>query len=128
MGSEMCIRDRYQGNRLLILDTIGHLTSAYQFADYALIGGGFSGNLHNILERAVYGLPVFFGPRHQKFPEAQSFIDAGIGFVIENAEELSEKLNALDNKLELKEKIEGFINKQSGATDKIANHSFLANN
>ena len=58
----------------------------------------------------------------------QSFIDAGIGFVIENAEELSEKLNALDDKLELKQKIEGFINKQSGATNKIANHSFLANN
>ncbi|MGB2467329.1 MAG: 3-deoxy-D-manno-octulosonic acid transferase, partial [Crocinitomicaceae bacterium] len=77
---------------------------------------------------AVYGLPVFFGPRYQKFPEAQSFIDAGIGFVIENAEELSEKLNALDNKLELKQKIEGFINNQSGATDKIVSHPFLTNN
>ena len=60
--------EEYQGNRVLILDTIGHLTSAYQYADYTLIGGGFSGNLHNILEPAVYGLPVFFGPRHQKFP------------------------------------------------------------
>mgnify|MGYP001295290771 FL=1 len=39
----------YQGDRVLILDTIGHLSSAYQYADYALIGGGFSGNLHNIL-------------------------------------------------------------------------------
>ena len=38
----------------------------------------------------------------RKFPEAQSFIDAGIGFVIEKAEDLSEQLNALDNKLELK--------------------------
>ena len=120
--------EEYQGNRVLIMDTIGHLTSAYQYADYALIGGGFSGNLHNILEPAVYGLPVFFGPRHQKFPEAQSFIDAGIGFVIEKAEDLSEQLNALDNKLELKQKIEGFINNQSGATDKIVNHSFHKNN
>jgi len=120
--------EEYQGNRVLILDTIGHLTSAYQYADYALIGGGFSGNLHNILEPAVYGLPVFFGPRHQKFPEAQSFIDAGIGFVIENAEELSEKLNVLGDKVELKQKIEGFIKNQSGATDKIVSHPFLTNN
>ena len=87
--------EEYKGNRVLILDTIGHLTSAYQYADYALIGGGFSGSLHNILEAGAYGLPVFFGPHHQKFPEAQSFIYEGIGFVVENAEQLSEKINTL---------------------------------
>ena len=117
----------YEGNRVLILDTIGHLTSAYQYADYALIGGGFSGNLHNILEPAVYGLPVFFGPRHQKFPEAQSFIDGGIGFVVEKAEELNQKINALGDQQDLKQKIEGFMQSQAGATDKIANHSFTTN-
>ena len=117
--------EEYQGNRVLILDTIGHLTSAYQYADYALIGGGFSGNLHNILEPAVYGLPVFFGPRHQKFPEAQSFIDGGIGFVVEKAEELSQKINALSDQQELKQKTEGFMQSQSGATDKIVNHSIF---
>jgi len=119
--------EEYQGNRVLILDTIGHLTSAYQYADYALIGGGFSGNLHNILEPAVYGLPVFFGPRHQKFPEAQSFIDKGIGFVVENAEQLSQKIKAINNQEELKQKIEAFMQSQAGATDKIVNHSFTTN-
>ncbi|MBT5439050.1 MAG: 3-deoxy-D-manno-octulosonic acid transferase, partial [Flavobacteriales bacterium] len=88
---------------------------------------GFSGNLHNILEPAVYGLPVFFGPRHQKFPEAQSFIDGGIGFVIENAEELNQKINALGNQNELKQKLDSFMQSQAGATDKIANHSFTTN-
>jgi len=117
--------EQYQGNRVLILDTIGHLTSAYQYADYALIGGGFSGNLHNILEPAVYGISVFFGPRHQKFPEAQSFIDGGIGFVIENAEELSQKIKALGDQEELKQKIESFMQSQAGATDKIVNHTYL---
>jgi len=117
--------EEYQGNRVLILDTIGHLTSAYQYADYALIGGGFSGNLHNILEPAVYGISVFFGPRHQKFPEAQSFIDGGIGFVIENAEELSQKIKALGDQEELKQKIEAFMQSQAGATDKIVNHTYL---
>ncbi len=116
----------YQGNRVLILDTIGHLTSAYQYADYALVGGGFSGSLHNILEAAAYGLPVFFGPHHLKFPEAKSFIDGGIGFVIENAEQLSEKIKALGNQNELKQKIEAFMQSQAGATDKIVGHSFIA--
>ena len=58
----------------------------------------------------------FFGPRHRSF-KAQSFIDAGIGLL--KSRDLSEQLNALDNKLELKQKIEGFINNQSGATDKL---------
>ena len=113
--------------RVLILDTIGHLSTAYQHADYALIGGGFSGSLHNILEAAAFGLPVFFGPHHQKFPEAQSFIDTGIGFVVKNAEQLSEKINALGNQDELKQKIETFMSKQAGAKDKIVNHYFFTN-
>ena len=113
--------------RVLILDTIGHLSTAYQHADCALIGGGFSGSLHNILEAAAFGLPVFFGPHHHKFPEAQSFIDTGIGFVVKNAEQLSEKINDLGNQGELKQKIEDFIQSKAGATDKIVNHSFITN-
>ena len=70
---------------------------------------------------------MFFGPHHQKFPEAQSFIDGGIGFVIENAEQLSEKIKALGNQNELKQKIEAFMQSQAGATDKIVNHSFIQN-
>ena len=119
--------EEYKGNRVLILDTIGHLTSAYQYADYALIGGGFSGSLHNILEAAAFGLPVFFGPHHQRFPEAKSFIDEGIGFVVENAEQLSEKINTLGNQDELKQKIEAFMYSQAGATEKIVNHTFTTN-
>jgi len=92
-----------------------------------LIGGGFSGSLHNILEAAAFGLPVFFGPHHEKFPEAQSFIDEGIGFVVENAGQLSEKIKALGNQDDLKQKIEAFIQSQAGATDQIVNHSFITN-
>lgn len=114
-------------SRILVLDTIGHLSSAYQYADYALIGGGFSGSLHNILEAGAYKLPVFFGPHHQRFPEAKSFIDEGIGFVIENAEQLSEKIKVLGYQKELKQKIEAFMQSQAGATDKIVNHCTITN-
>lgn len=63
--------------KILILDTIGHLSAAYQYGHLAFIGGGFSGKLHNILEPAAYGLPIMFGPEHSKFPEAAQFLALG---------------------------------------------------
>ena len=74
--------------KFMILDTIGHLSSAYQYGSVAMVGGGFSGSLHNILEPLAYGLPVLFGPKHQKFPEAQQFLDLGFAQQISSAKEL----------------------------------------
>jgi 3-deoxy-D-manno-octulosonic-acid transferase len=59
------------------------------------VGGGFSGSLHNILEPLAYGLPVLFGPKHEKFPEAQQFIDLGFAQVVETAEGLDQMLLSL---------------------------------
>jgi 3-deoxy-D-manno-octulosonic-acid transferase len=77
---------------IMILDTIGHLSAAYQYGALAFVGGGFSGSLHNILEPLVYGLPVLFGPKHEKFPEAQQFLDLGYAMEVTNAEYLKEAL------------------------------------
>jgi 3-deoxy-D-manno-octulosonic-acid transferase len=74
--------------RIMILDTIGHLSAAYQYGGMAFVGGGFSGSLHNILEPLAYGLPVLFGPKHQKFPEAQQFLDLGFAKEVANAKDL----------------------------------------
>jgi 3-deoxy-D-manno-octulosonic-acid transferase len=74
--------------RIMILDTIGHLSAAYQYGSMAFVGGGFSGSLHNILEPLAYGLPVLFGPQHQKFPEAQQFLDLGFAKEVANAKDL----------------------------------------
>jgi 3-deoxy-D-manno-octulosonic-acid transferase len=74
--------------RIMILDTIGHLSAAYQYGSLAFVGGGFSGSLHNILEPLAYGLPVLFGPKHQKFPEAQQFLDLGFAKEVANAKDL----------------------------------------
>ena len=81
--------------QILILDTIGHLSAAYQYGAVAFVGGGFSGSLHNILEPLAYGLPVLFGPKHEKFPEAQQFIDLGFAQVVETAEGLDQILRSL---------------------------------
>ena len=82
-------QDQYLNNTdVLILDTIGHLSAAYQYGALAFVGGGFSGSLHNILEPLAYGLPVVFGPKHEKFPEAQQFIDLGFAQAITDAKGL----------------------------------------
>lgn len=56
--------------RVLILDTIGMLSRVYHYGELAYIGGGFGKSIHNILEPAAHGLPILFGPNHQKFQEA----------------------------------------------------------
>lgn len=71
-----------QTTHTVILDTIGQLASCYRDAKVAVIGGAFGKGLHNIIEAAAFGLPVVFGPNHQKFPEAQQFIQAGFGFSV----------------------------------------------
>lgn len=80
---------------VLIVDSIGKLASSYRYADVSLIGGGFTGKLHNILESLVHGVPVFFGPNTDKFPEASYFMQEGAAVAIESAEDLQSQLEFL---------------------------------
>ncbi len=66
-----------EGVQILIIDTIGILSSIYAYADVAYIGGGFGVGIHNTLEATVYGVPVAFGPNYQKFKEARELIAEG---------------------------------------------------
>lgn len=67
-------------SQILIIDSIGKLSKLYSYADLAVVGGGFhSAGLHNILEAAVYGVPVIFGNQYRKNPEADALIDANGG-------------------------------------------------
>jgi len=62
---------------ILIIDSIGKLSKLYSYADLAVVGGGFhSAGLHNILEAAVYSVPVIFGNQYRKNPEADNLIAA----------------------------------------------------
>lgn len=117
--------EKINQSKVLIIDTIGQLTSAYAYATTAYVGGGFTGNLHNILEPAVFGLPVIFGPKHSRFPEAQAFIDEGFGFSISNQEELNSALLKAENEhQELKTKAISFVSANAGASQKIADIIF----
>jgi 3-deoxy-D-manno-octulosonic-acid transferase len=99
-----------QASDILILDTIGQLSAAYQYGTVAFVGGGFSGSLHNILEPLAYGLPVLFGPKHEKFPEAQQFIDLGFAQVIADAQGLDQiLLSLIENQKDAKSIIEAQV-------------------
>jgi 3-deoxy-D-manno-octulosonic-acid transferase len=63
-------------SRVMIIDNIGMLSSAYRYAYIAAVGGGFGKGIHNILEPACWGIPVLFGPNHKRFREALDLIEA----------------------------------------------------
>jgi 3-deoxy-D-manno-octulosonic-acid transferase len=110
----------YKEEQVLILDTIGQLSTAYYYGDIACIGGGFSGNLHNILEPAVFGLPVLFGSNHSKFPEADEFIEGGIGFEFNDFESFKNQLSyCLENNAALNKKTLAFMAERKGVCEKI---------
>lgn len=79
----------------LIIDNIGMLSSLYQYADIAYIGGGFGAGIHNTLEAAAFGMPVIFGPKYDKFKEARDLVDLLAGFNINNHEELNSTVSFL---------------------------------
>ena len=113
----------FNGN-CLIIDSIGILSRLYHYADITYVGGGFGyTGLHNILEAAVYGKPVIFGPEIEKNIEAQELMDCDAGIIIENALELEKVLNELlHNEAELKKRSEAaknYVYSNVGATKKV---------
>lgn len=81
---------------VLIIDNIGMLSKLYAYATICYVGGAFgSDGVHNVLEAAVYGKPVVFGPEYEKFAEAIELIEADGAISINNALELEQELNTL---------------------------------
>lgn len=76
---------------VFILDTIGYLSKVYSYADVTYVGGA-AGNtgLHNILEPAVFGMPIIIGENYSKFPEAKQLIEKGGLFSVEKPNEFQE--------------------------------------
>ena len=81
-------RTGYGTRQLLILDTVGLLSSVYSYATWSYIGGGFGVGIHNTLEAATFGLPIAFGPNYQKFKEARDLVTLGAARSVTTYEEL----------------------------------------
>ncbi len=80
---------------VMVLDKMGFLSYLYRYADIGYVGGGFGRGIHNLTEAAVYGIPVIFGPNHQKFTEASELIKRNGGFSISSQEELDNCITKL---------------------------------
>lgn len=106
--------------KVLILDCIGVLADAYKYGEIAYVGGAFGSGLHNILEPAAFGLPVIFGPKHKKFPEAQLFIDKKVGFSISDSDQFEASYKKVQKNIyPIQQQLEKLIQANLGATDKI---------
>ena len=109
---------------VLIIDCFGLLSSIYHYGNVAYVGGGFGVGIHNLLEAAVWDVPVFFGPNNQKFHEAQGLKRSG-GFEIKNYEDFARQMDRFASD-------EGYLREQgqnagkyvqslAGATEKVMN-------
>ncbi len=111
---------------VLIIDNIGMLSTLYSYADYAYIGGGFGAGIHNTLEAAVYGLPLFFGPSYKKYSEAVQLTAMQTAFPVSSYDELKKQFEVLISNSSLKEQIRNknhvYMIASRGATDVIINY------
>ena len=107
----------------LIIDCFGLLSSIYRYGEIAYIGGGFGVGIHNTLEAAVYGIPVIFGPKYQKFQEAVQLIENKGAYCIKNYVELKVLLDRLMTDDEFLRdtgyRAGSYVTDNAGATDKI---------
>ncbi|WP_405573426.1 3-deoxy-D-manno-octulosonic acid transferase [Winogradskyella sp. Asnod2-B02-A] len=125
--SELNQNENLADFNVFILDTIGYLSKVYSYANIAYVGGGAgSTGLHNILEPAVFGIPILIGKNYKKFPEAKTLINLGGVRSLASSTAFNSTLNALitDNVLRKKqgEITKSFIDTNTGAVLKIMNY------
>ena len=132
LGKEITLRytqfeEQYtHQKRCLILDCFGLLSSCYRYGSVAYIGGGFGAGIHNLPEAAVYGIPVLFGPKNEKFREARELILMGGGKQLDSPYEFGTTIDALRNDADAHKEMGmlagAYVRTQSGATPKIMDH------
>lgn len=114
-----------RGYKVLIIDNIGMLSSLYQYAYVAYIGGGFGKGIHNILEALAFGKPVCFGPKYQKFQEAKDIVNLNGGWSVGDEKSLNKALTDLFDSDELYNKASDvcmhYVQDNKGTSDTIIN-------
>jgi 3-deoxy-D-manno-octulosonic-acid transferase len=126
-GSECIFYSEFRPDtaaRILVIDNIGMLSSLYRYGEIACIGGGFNrGGIHNVLEPAVFGLPVLMGPEYQKFTEAVTMVKKGFAFPVTDPATYSQVLQDLtadhEGRQALQTLIRTYVREHAGATAKI---------
>ena len=108
---------------ILIIDSIGLLSSLYHYGDFAIIGGGFATSVHNLLEPMVFMLPVIYGPKYHKFKEACELAEQHREVTFNSYEQFADRMDMLIENLtkrkELAQTSEAFITANKGGTEKV---------
>lgn len=114
---------------VLIIDTIGILSSVYQYGKAAYIGGGFSAGIHNTLEAAVFGIPLVFGPEFKKFQEAIDLVECGAAYTVRDEgglQEIMVKLHDKTTRTLSGAAAKHYVEARTGASALIIDHLFPA--
>ena len=115
--------NNFTNERIILIDSIGILLSLYNYADVVFVGGSFKQGIHNILEPAVYGVPIFFGPKIENSYEAQLLVKKGGAVVTMNKKQAYKFLRKVfsdENKRKTMGKIsKEFVQSNVGATIRI---------
>lgn len=114
--------------QVLVIDSVGLLSSIYKYGQIAYIGGGFGVGIHNTLEAATFGLPVIFGPNFTRFREARDMVSLQAAFPVNDYQSLNKVLLELINNppklLESSETAKNYVQVKAGATRIILNYLF----
>ena len=117
--------NNYSCERVIIVDSIGILLTLYTYADVAFIGGSFKQNVHNVLEAAVYGIPVIYGPKIENSQEAANLIEHRGGMIISNKREAYKIMRSLFSDGKLRQacgkNAYNYVQENVGTTQKIIN-------
>ena len=109
--------------RCLIIDCFGLLSSIYNYGTVSYVGGGFGVGIHNVLEAAVWNIPVIFGPNNERFAEAQGLKRVGGGFEISDYDSFASVMNGfIADEASLNaagSAASDFVKSQAGATDVV---------
>jgi 3-deoxy-D-manno-octulosonic-acid transferase len=115
-------KELLSSKKVAIVNGVGQLAFLYRYADIVWIGGGFGRGIHNIIEPAVYGVPVFFGPAYQRFREARELLSENAVQTLDTADAF---VGATQDAAELRNmsaKAKKYVQLQLGATDKIIHY------
>jgi 3-deoxy-D-manno-octulosonic-acid transferase len=117
---------QFHAKNILIIDQIGLLSRIYKYADFAFIGGGYWENgLHNILEAACFGMPICFGPKIGRFPEAIELSELQLCKRIRYQSEfdnwIKELLTQREKRKTISENTRTWVQQKTGATQVVLN-------
>jgi len=116
---------KFNGENLIIVDRIGILSKLYGIAYLSYVGGGFKTGLHNILEPAIFNMPILFSNKIKNSDEDEILIEKGCGIVIKDTKQFYRVFREFLTNKELRdetgEKCRLVFENSSGIAEKIVN-------